>query len=611
MKHNQLFSYYAEELSYFRKEGKKFADKYPHIASKLGLSRDVSPDPDTERLIESVAFLTARIRRNINDQFYDFINLLLDMTFPEIGKFTPSRTILHCQPTQLSDKFPYRIPRNKIFEAHHKDYSHIKFTSVYDTDIYPFKVEDTRHVPVSGLLHLKASDHVDGAIKISLSSPDSVPISACAGNKLRFYIDHDAQTAHYLYELIQRSDYICVTADDEAILPTKVEKVGFADDETTLPYMRGTYSPQLLVYEYFAFHEKFLFFDIEIPADFQNAAANEMHIYITFQDILPRDVIQRILSRVDKSAFVLNAVPVVNLFPKMSEPIRVNRRNHEYPVVCDYRTDGGEYLIYDIISATLVKQSPEGQSVKPVSSLYHAYPHLEKSCDFWVARKELSDTAPYNFFISLLDNETIDSLATEDVLSLKLLCANDNESIQSFYRNSTGASDLSYEGKENLDIRFLRAPHNLIMPVQNPETLWKIVSQQSFNRQGFFSHSEDPHDALVKALHLYNPHSPQSAFEYERVNSFITGVKELNIQSEMRRFGTLGQKSFCRGSFIHALFDENKFTGGGVYLFSDILARFINAYTSINSYTRFTAGSVQRKKDIAQWPAQAGGKPLM
>ena len=55
--------YYLDELAYLRRMGQEFAHQYPKIAARLEIANGLSTDPHVERLIESFAFLTARLER--------------------------------------------------------------------------------------------------------------------------------------------------------------------------------------------------------------------------------------------------------------------------------------------------------------------------------------------------------------------------------------------------------------------------------------------------------------------------------------------------------------------------------------------------------------------
>ena len=52
--------YFQNELGNLRELGAEFARRYPAVAPMLS---GMSTDPDTERLLEGVAFLTAMLRQ--------------------------------------------------------------------------------------------------------------------------------------------------------------------------------------------------------------------------------------------------------------------------------------------------------------------------------------------------------------------------------------------------------------------------------------------------------------------------------------------------------------------------------------------------------------------
>ena len=63
--------YFQDELSYLRELGGEFASAYPAIAPMLAES---GGDPDVERLLEGVAFLTGKLRQKIDDEIKKLVN---------------------------------------------------------------------------------------------------------------------------------------------------------------------------------------------------------------------------------------------------------------------------------------------------------------------------------------------------------------------------------------------------------------------------------------------------------------------------------------------------------------------------------------------------------
>ncbi len=75
--------YYEDELAFLRELGGEFSHAYPDIARELGLA---GHDPDVERLLQGVAFLTGRIRQGLDAQFPDLLYPLLGHLWPQALK---------------------------------------------------------------------------------------------------------------------------------------------------------------------------------------------------------------------------------------------------------------------------------------------------------------------------------------------------------------------------------------------------------------------------------------------------------------------------------------------------------------------------------------------
>ena len=62
----QFLQFYTEELDYLRRMSGEFAREFPAVAGRLDLTQFDCEDPWVERTLEGVAFLTARVRRELN-----------------------------------------------------------------------------------------------------------------------------------------------------------------------------------------------------------------------------------------------------------------------------------------------------------------------------------------------------------------------------------------------------------------------------------------------------------------------------------------------------------------------------------------------------------------
>src|SRR5512145_3142967 len=87
--------YYQDELTYLRDLGREFAREYPALAPLLGQS---GGDPDVERLLEGVAFLTGRIRQKLDDELPELITSIATLLFPQLTRPIPGTGILELTP---------------------------------------------------------------------------------------------------------------------------------------------------------------------------------------------------------------------------------------------------------------------------------------------------------------------------------------------------------------------------------------------------------------------------------------------------------------------------------------------------------------------------------
>src|SRR5262249_11848255 len=116
---DELLPYYNRELSFLRRLGAEFAQANPKIAGRLALGADSSEDPHVERLIEAVAYLHARVRHKLEDDFPEITDALLGVLYPHYQAPIPSMAIvqfdLDSGQNELTAGYP--IPRQALLET--------------------------------------------------------------------------------------------------------------------------------------------------------------------------------------------------------------------------------------------------------------------------------------------------------------------------------------------------------------------------------------------------------------------------------------------------------------------------------------------------------------
>ena len=98
MRDKRLLDYYNRELRYLRALGAEFAEQYRDVASRLRLEPNRAEDPHVERLLQGVAFLTARVHLRIDDDFPEISQALLNVVYPHYLRPTPAMSIVQFRP---------------------------------------------------------------------------------------------------------------------------------------------------------------------------------------------------------------------------------------------------------------------------------------------------------------------------------------------------------------------------------------------------------------------------------------------------------------------------------------------------------------------------------
>ena len=137
---DELLPYYEKELAFIRQLGAEFAEEHPKIAGRLGINSDTIEDPHVSRLIESFAYLNARIQHKLDDDFPELSDALLGVLFPHYQRPIPSTTIVQFvgDPEQL--EAPYRLEKNTLLETEQFQGENCRFSTTYPTELLPIKV---------------------------------------------------------------------------------------------------------------------------------------------------------------------------------------------------------------------------------------------------------------------------------------------------------------------------------------------------------------------------------------------------------------------------------------------------------------------------------------
>lgn len=184
---DELLHYYERELTYLRRLGAEFGQRYPRVASLLKLEPTRSEDPHVERLLEGFAFLAARVHVKIDDEFPEITQALLDTVYPEYARPVPSMSIVQFQldPEQGKLTTGYRVPRESLLYSRQIGGVRCRFRTSYDTTLWPIHVSDAAWTSPHQLNPPVRGTEAVAALRVLLRSAPDVPFSKLGIETLR------------------------------------------------------------------------------------------------------------------------------------------------------------------------------------------------------------------------------------------------------------------------------------------------------------------------------------------------------------------------------------------------------------------------------------------
>nr|WP_093058320.1 type VI secretion system baseplate subunit TssF [Variovorax sp. YR634] len=590
MQHSDLLQYYKRELSYLRGQGSDFAQRYPKVASRLSLHGGESLDPHTERLIESVAFLSARVHRDLDQEFPDVAYALLDNLCPSLVQPLPSMSVAQfgLDPAQGKVTAGFRVPRHTMLHARTQatQSQECRFRTAWDTVLWPLRIAH-------------AAIDADAVLRLRLECNTEADFSELEIDSLRIHLQGDWMTTMPLYDaLVSGVKSVGITPEGGALqmLPADAwREVGFAEGEEVLPQPANAQPAYGLLQEYFAFPRKFHFFDLHhLRARLGRGRSCEL--------VFQLDRTTRVLRHIDADNFQLGCTPIVNLFPRVSEPLVMDQRHYEYMLVPDRQRDATTE-VHSIVS--VIASDPDADKPVDVPG-FAALGHVDGAqgaqggAVFWAARREpcLRQSIPgTDVFLSFVDQGKTHSRPAQPVVYAHLLCTNRRLAEQV----PVGARLVAEGPSQPTQVRCLYEPTAQRDPPLGSETLWRLVSLLTLNHQSLVDGSTG-REQLREMLLLF-------ASDSRRDHAQIRGIAGLSARGVTAHVGTEAWRGYCRGTQVTLEFEDDAFVGGSPLMMSAVLARFFAMYTSVNSFVRLVVRNGEEVRK--QWAPMTGRQVVL
>ena len=620
----KFLDFYNKELQFIREMGSEFAQQYPKIAAGLDLGGMDCADPYVERLLESFAFLTARIHLKMEAEFPRFTQHLLEIVYPHYLSPLPSMAVVQIEPDLQGGltEDGFLLPKNtRLFSnAGAKKRSKCEFQTAHELKLWPVQLTEASYLPLGEAQRYNINNiqNVKSGLRLKLETVLEIGFQELNIEGLPIFLQGIGSLPSQLYELIIGHCAAVIikkassTGESFVLHKSTVKALGFDEEQALLPYTAPSFQGYRLLQEYFALPQRFQFIEFtRLSSAIRQCEGNEIEIIVLLDEA--RDELEDIVA---KEHFELNCTPVINLFKKRTDRVHLEPFNNEHHLVVDI-TRPQDFEGHSIVAVVGYGNSTETEQIfRPF------YSDRQDSCvggdfSYYTVKRQTtvessqtgsdrlkSDYIGSELFLSLVDASETPYRSELKQLGVTALCT--NRGLAKLMVTGEGNTDFNWEISAPIrSVRCLVGPTDPKPSHCEDSYSWRLINHLSLNYLSLIdSDSKQGATSLRDLLRLYGD------FSEPVIAKQVDGLLSVQSQAITVRVPTKGPITFSRGVQITVNFDEAAFEGASCFLFGAVLERFFCKYVSLNSFTQLVIKTKQRG-EIMRWPVRAGTRRLI
>jgi type VI secretion system protein ImpG len=598
-----MLKYYHQQLDYLRESGNAFSKLHPKTAGMLRFDQQGSSDPLVARILESFAFLTAKIQVNHDQDQKKLTQSLLNILYPMANLPLPSMTTIQIKPKASCDKV-INIEKNTMLESNEKVDGKYYFQLGYPLDVMPV---DISYQSIRPIIELP-----EGVIPPS-GAKAFMPFTLKPLNKnfqfdqvpnkpLRIYIKAFKQYAQSLtaYFLENQMSVIAQSVNEKGSWSSYYDKpfkpVGFTKDELLVPIEKAGFEECQVFTEFSAYPDKHHYIDFshfhQMSHDMQ---ALDLQYYLFFDKYD-----QNTADYLNKSELCLGCAPVINLFEMESKPVHLNVANAYTPLEISTNLSKNEVEIYKVLESTVWEQGQEAMSTMP---MYHAslLNQSDKNTVYWEAQTipawELGNS-------DLQGTETVlrvDMPKNSDkkwYLKSKCLCTH-RDGMLGMHLCQQG-DELIIKGRKEqpfaIDILYHPTPivRNVEMNGSN-----QLLSLLAASHEDLFNLNKN----AERAEHFKNNLKALNRTHQKDINQLIDQVQHIECIRSTKRSPIHKELIYVAGIEVTLTIQIEQAQEGLLCLFALALNALCKHYCPMNSFVAIAINNRTNGK-VFQWPPQ-------
>lgn len=605
----RLLERFAGELGHLRSTAAEFAREYPKIAGRLGLGEFECADPYVERLLEGFAFLAARIQLRFEDGFPALAGTLLDVASPGLLAPVPAMAVAQFEPGPgLAPGL--RLPRQTPLLGTVAEGAAPEFRTAAALDLLPLQIASAAYQTRD----LALRDPPPGVDWRSALVCELRPLAAdgwerCQAEELRVQVLGGDETAWSLVELLHSSARaVAIDGHDGRRLAlldaAAVVQPGLDDDEALLPVSPQAQPGTRLLQEYFAFPERHAAFVLRgVGPALRACQGRPLRLTLLLGE--RREALVRL---VDASRLALNAVPVVNLFPRRCERVPADGRQHEYHLIPD-RTRPADFEIHSVLAVEACDAG--GAPLFTALPFSSPVPAQAEDARFIAYRRQLGtgrrrspSYQPSEVFVALSGEAHTRRLGELRQVGASLLCT--SRDLPATMQVGRAEGDFAAPaGLPVARVRCLAGPTPPLPAPAGQELAWRAVAGLRQAQLALTAGGGEEAAAVLRGLLDLHARGKPGAIATQAQALLGCAVEET-----VRRLPGPGPIAFARGLAVRLLVDDQAFRGGSSLPLGRILAEALADQVAVNSFVAVSL-ALRERGPLVAWPPRLGRVPCL
>lgn len=589
-----LHRHYESELRYLRDAGARFAEVHPEQARALRLDALEERDPYVERLLEGVAFLTARVQERLDDDLPEYTQRLVGLLYPQFLTPFPSCCVLAFTPKSGLVAQTTTLPAGTevLSPPVGPERTVCRFRTTQAVALHPMRVESAEvRYDADGTSRARLLFRMQKGATLATLDLTALRLTLHAEGSV-------ASTAHLMLtrhvrrvEVRAGVDLTGHPGDGDAPVMTldgraAVRPAGLDPADAILPHGPSMPSGLRLLQEWLLFRRKFWQVDLLGLAPVTAAApdATAFAVDLVFDRAYPEDRTLR------TEHLRLHGTPAVNLFEHDAEPMRAEHTWAEQRVTPSLRHPT-TIEAYDVTS---VLGTEEGSGRRlPYARAFGLSADAARSFD--VLRRP-GPTAAADLALVLASPALDAGEPVTETLSVALRCTNGSlpyEHLQPGMLDRLAPTEPQLADVANLDRPSLirRPPLD-----RHPDLLWALLAHWSFSHGSLATP-----EAVTGLLALYDWADTEAS--RRRRN----GIRDVRWTPKE----VLSRGAIRRGVEVTIEVTDGQFADDGdLALFGLVMSKFLSLYATINAFVHLTVEALPSGTRWT-WTPDRGARPLV